>query len=219
MCIFIFGLTASCALAATVPSAAQTAAPGTTSVGASVSVTTNPPPAPPPPPETQQVAPTNESTLDRTFTAFGAVGYGYGFGAAAGFGGRYQWVAIPKGFLRLSNGIHDEFAVEPGFDYFRAGYSIAGGYDVTYNEFTPLTGFVWNVWLNDHLLVYPKIDVGYRLFAVSESLNGVNLATFTTDYAPIYFQGAAGVAYKFGSVSLRAEVGWEALRAGIALSL
>ena len=223
MRILVWGLAASCVLAAAKTSWAQTAAPGTTTVGASVSVTAAPPP--PPAPE-QQPAPANAATMDRTITVFGSVGYGYGFGAAFGIGARYQWVAVPTGVLRnLRNGMHDEFAIEPGLDYFHTGYTsgVPGDLvDVSYNEFTPLVGFVWNFWLNDKFVVYPKIDVGYRIFSTSESINGTPLATFTTDYAPIYFQGAAGAAgaaYRFGNVSLRAEIGWEALRLGVALSL
>lgn len=167
------------------------------------------------------VAPT--ATMHKTISVLGGIGYSYGFSAAFGVGARFQWTLVPEGFLsKQQKTIHDELALEPGFDYFHAGYSVgAGAYNVSwdYNEFTPLVGVVWNVWLNDKFAVYPKVDVGYRIASWSESVNGTTTATAHADLFPLYFQGAAGVVYRTGVVSLRAELGWEALRAGVALSL
>ena len=218
----VFAMTASAMTAAATLAHAQTAAtppPQPATVSASVHVGT-PPPPPPPEPDTSARP---GSTFDKTLTLFGAIGYGYGFGPGVGVGARYQWTVAPKGFLRrLPNGMHDEFAIEPGFDYFHAGYSVGlpgDRIDVNYNEFTPLVGFVWNFWLNDKFVVYPKVDIGYRIFSWSESFNGATVSTFQPDYFPVYFQCAAGASYRFGNVSIRAEVGLEALRVGVALSL
>ena len=161
--------------------------------------------------------------MNKSISVFGAVGYSYGFAAAVGVGARFQWVLVPQGFLQRRHAkMHDELALEPGFDYFHAGYSVgAGAYNVSwgYDEFTPLVGVVWNVWLNDNVAVYPKVDVGYRIASWSESVNGATTATVHADLFPVYFQGAVGIVYRLGIVSLRAEAGWEALRGGIALSL
>jgi len=161
--------------------------------------------------------------MNKTISVLGGVGYSYGFSAALGIGARFQWTLVPEGFLRnLPKTMHDELALEPGFDYFHSSYSVgAGAYGVSldYNEFTPLVGVLWNIWLSDKVAVYPKVDVGYRIASWSESVNGTTTATAHADIFPLYFQGAAGVAYRMGSVSVRAEVGWEALRAGVALSL
>jgi hypothetical protein len=203
----VFGMTASTIMCVTALSYAQPAQTTTAQAAA-------------PTPEPDMVTTTAPNSMDKTISALGAIGYGYGFGAAFGVGARYEWVILPKGFLRkLPKTMHDEFGIEPGFDYLHAGYSLGGGYSVDYNEFTPLVGVVWNIWLSDKVAVYPKVDIGYRIFSASESLNGARVASFQTDYFPVYFQGAAGVVYRIGNVSLRAEIGWEALRAGVALTL
>jgi len=161
-----------------------------------------------------------QTTMGNTISAFAALGYSYGFSTALGVGARYQITLVPKGFLHhLPPQMHDEFALEPGFDYFHASYGFGAGYSWDYNEFTPLVGALWNIWINDNLAVYPKLDVGFRIASWSESANGMSVNTGHADLFPLYFQGAAGIAYRLGIVSLRAEVGWEALRAGVGITL
>jgi hypothetical protein len=165
------------------------------------------------------VPPAPGSTMNDTISAFGAVGYSYGFAVGLGLGARFEWVVVPKGFIHsLSAPMHDEFAIEPGFDYFHAGYSSLG-VNLDYNEFTPLVGVLWNFWLNDKVAFYPKLDIGYRIASWSESVNGMSVGGAHADVFPVYVEGAAGAIYRAGSVSLRAEVGWEALRLGVGISL
>src|SRR5271169_4096379 len=89
-------------------------------------------PAPPPPDAPPAPGGTTETN---TLSAFLGMGYSYGFALGLGVGLRYQWVVVPQGFLHtLPPGMHDEFAIEPGFDYFHAGYS-NDGVSWDYNEF------------------------------------------------------------------------------------
>lgn len=166
-------------------------------------------------PAPEQVLP--QTTENKTISAFLGLGYSYGFALGLGVGLRYQWVIVPKGFLHLPSAMHDEFALEPGFDYFHAGYS-KFGVSWNYNEFTPLIGVLWNFWLTDKLAVYPKVDIGYRIASWSESVNGVSVGGAHANLFPVYIQGAGGAIYRFGPLSLRAEVGWEDLRVGAGFS-
>lgn len=185
-------------------SSAQTATPPPATATASGPEKATPPPA----------TESGETTETNTLSGFLGMGYSYGFALGLGVGLRYQWVVVPKGFLHsLPSGMHDEFAIEPGFDYFHAGYSNVGvSWD--YNEFTPLVGAMWTFWLNDRLAVYPKVDVGYRIASWSESVNGTSVGGGHADLFPVYIQGAGGAIYRFGALSLRGEVGWEDLRIG-----
>jgi len=183
-----------------------------------------PPPAQPAatpaatPAPTDTPAPQGDRTSENlTLSGFLGLGYGYGFGLGVGFGGRFQFDIVPNGFLHHPT-IHDELALEPGIDFFHDGYG-NDAYHVDYNEITPLVGCLWNVWLNNQFAVYPKIDIGIRIGFWSETANGVTQNNGHDYVFPLYIQGAAGVVYRLGPVSLRAEVGWDALRIGAGITL
>jgi hypothetical protein len=199
-------------LAVTGTSYAQAAAPSPAPAPAS------PEPSPSPAPSDVAGSP-GSATMNYTLSGFLGVGYSYGFAVGLGIGARFQITLVPKGFIHsLHSPMHDELALEPGFDYFHAGYSVDGD-SWSYNEFTPLVGVLWNFWLNDNVAFYPKLDIGYRIETWSESVNGQNVGGGHNDLFPVYIQGAAGVVYRIGIVSLRGEVGWEDLRIGVGVSL
>jgi hypothetical protein len=186
---------------------AQTAAPPPAGQPAAAA------PAPAPP----EAPPGSRTSESNTISGFLGLGYDYGFSIGVGLGARYQIAIVPNGFLHHPT-IHDELALEPGIDFFHDGYSFAGG-GWDYNEITPLVGCLWNVWLNEQFAVYPKIDIGYRIGFWSEHINGMNVGGGHDYVFPVYIQGAAGVVYRLGPVSLRGEVGWDALRIGIGVTL
>jgi hypothetical protein len=171
------------------------------------------------PPPDQMTAPMNGSTMQGALSAFGGLGYGWGLGVGYGVGARFQYDFLPKGVLHLPGGKHDEMGIEAGLDYFHANYDYLAGYSETYNEVTPVVGWVWNFWLTDNLAVYPKVDVGYRIGSYSYTDTPGHTTTAHSDVFPIYFQGAAGVVYRVGPVALRAEAGWEALRVGAGIDV
>jgi hypothetical protein len=74
---------------------------------------------------------------------------------------------------------------------------------------------VWNFWLSDQLVLYPKIDLGYR-FGTWSTNSGFSSPT---GYGGIVLQGAAGIAYKLDRVTLRAEAGSGTLRLGVGFAL
>lgn len=197
---------------------AQTSAPATTPASPEATPAPATPPAATaaPPPAEEAPVDTNKSTMSNNLSLFGALGYGYGYGTGLGFGVRYQLVAVSH-MLHLPPGKHDELGIEFGMDYFHVAYDqtvLGNAYDWSYNEYTPVVGVTWNFWLTDKLVVYPKLDFGYRIISWNDDLSGYN-----ADVGNFYFQGAGGIAYAVGPVKLRAEVGWEALRIGAALQL
>lgn len=155
--------------------------------------------------------------MDKALSFFGSVGYGYGYGAGYGLGARFQLV-VADHVLHLPPGKHDEFGIEFGMDWYHVSYDYRGvgvSYDWSYNEFTPVVGVTWNFWLTDKLALYPKIDLGYRFI----SWNNDQVSGYNPGLGHIYFQGTGGVVYKLGAISLRAELGWASIHAGVGLHL
>ena len=174
------------------------------------------PAAPPPSADTATPAPVNPSppgahSLDNTLSAFAIFDYGYaGLGAAPGVGIRYQKRIVHDLALKGPK-VHDDLGIEAGLDYVHYSWSIPAypQYNWSYNEFSIVVGVVYNFWLTDSLTVYPKMEIAYG-FGHTSSYSGIESPT----YGGVWFQGAAGAAYKFGPVSLRGEFGWRAVRLG-----
>jgi hypothetical protein len=174
------------------------------------------PAAPPPSGDTLAPAPVNPPpsparTLDNTLSAFAVFDYGYsGLGAAPGVGLRFQKRIVRDLGLKGPK-VHDELAIEAGLDYVHYSWSLAAypEYNWSYNEFSILAGVVYNFWLSDSFTLYPKVELAYA-FGHTSSYSGV----VSPSYGGLWFQGAAGAAYKFGPVSLRGELGWRAVRLG-----
>ena len=158
----------------------------------------------------------NQSTMNNNLSLFGSIGYGYGYGTGYGLGARYQ-VVFADHVLKLPPGKHDEFGIEFGLDYYHVSYdqSVLGtSFNWSYNEYTPVVGVTWNFWLTDKLMVYPKLDFGYRFISWNDDLSG-----YDAGVGHFYFQGTGGIAYSLGPVKLRAELGWASLRVGAAIAL
>lgn len=156
------------------------------------------------------------ATMDRNLSVWGVLApYAYGAGDGFGLGMRYQAVVVPAGFLRLQGGVRDELGIEFGADWVHYSWGLLG-YTWTYNEISPVVGVAWNFWLNNQLVVYPKIDLAFRFGTWSSN------APFThpTGYGGAGLELAAGIAYRLNNqISLRAEAGTYALRLGVAFAL
>jgi hypothetical protein len=152
-------------------------------------------------------------TMDNTISVFGILGYRYSAGSGFGLGARYQKVVVPQGFLKLTNGIHDELGIEGGVDYVHYAWDFYGLGGWSYNEFNIVVGATWNFWLNDKLALYPKLDLGFGFGSWSAP------ADWTygnpSGYGGVFFAGSAGIVYKMDKLLLRAEVGSGSLRAGV----
>lgn len=153
-------------------------------------------------------------TMDNQISVWGILGYGYGEGSGYGLGARYQKVVVPQGVLKFTNGMKDEIGIEGGVDYLHYSWGIYG-YDWSYNEFSVVVGATWNFWLTPQIAVYPKLDMGFGFGSWSSDFPGSE----PSGYGGIFFQGAAGVVYKMDRLMLRAELGSETLRLGVAFSI
>jgi hypothetical protein len=138
------------------------------------------------------------------------VGYDYSAGFGLGLGARYQWVVVPQGFIRFTNGMRDEFGIEAGIDYIHDSPPNDLGW--SYNEVDFVAGATWNFWILPNLCVYPKIDIGVGTGSFSTNAGVVapgGYGGFFIDFEP-------GVAYRVADkVLLRAEVGTRELRLGV----
>ena len=169
-------------------------------------------PAPAPPPETTVTGGPDRASNNNLVSVFGELGYAY-TDSGFGIGGRYQKVVARNAVIK-SGPIHDEFGLEAGVDYYHYNFGFVGN-SLSYNEIAIVLGSVWNFWLlDDKLALYPKIDVAYRIGSFSNDSG----TTALMGYGGIWIQGAAGVVYRLGGVSLRAELGSGSLRLGAGFS-
>jgi hypothetical protein len=132
-----------------------------------------------------------------------------------GFGARYTIPLVPEGVLH-SPRVHDEFTLEAGADFVHYGDHVGygpGAFDYSWNGLLPVVGATWNFWLTPKLALYPKLDLGYWIgwYSGWNAGYGYNRA----DYGGFFVQGAAGLIYRFQTVSLRVELGSGMMRAGV----
>lgn len=168
-----------------------------------------PPPAPGyvvAPPATGGLAPQLKG-----LSVWGILPYAYYSSTGLGLGGRFM---IPLSFpplLHTPNVRGDGFALEFGADYLHWSESVPFYGDFSVNWFLPTVGVMWNVWLNEKLVLYPKFSLGYYYAWVS------NLPSGYGGYgSSVYWDIDLGAMYKLDNgLTLRAELGYSGLKVGI----
>jgi hypothetical protein len=161
-------------------------------------------------------APARAATMDRDLTIWGLAGYGhYGDAAGFGLGGRYQLVVAPQGILHAAS-VRDELGLEFGLDWAHYSWPYRGS-DWTYNEVSPVVGLTWNFWLDDRLVLYPKLDVGFRFGSWSGNAYPYG---HPGGYGGPTVEGALGLVFRADPrIALRLEAGSYALRFGLAFKI
>jgi hypothetical protein len=159
-------------------------------------------------------APANALALPKALTLWGAVGYGGMYGVGA----RFMFPVGPS-LLKLSS-IRDQLAVELGVDYLRESYGYSGylsSGDYSWSEILPVAGCMWQFWLLPNLAVYPKVDLGYAIGWLSgyDYCDGI-AGCSNPSYGGFFWDISAGVMYTLGKVALRAELGNELVKGGVA---
>ena len=156
-------------------------------------------------------APANALALPKALTLWGAVGYGGMYGV----GVRFMFPVGPS-LLKLSN-IRDQLAVELGVDYLRESYGYFSYGNYSWSEILPVAGCMWQFWLLPNLAVYPKVDLGYAIGWLSgyDYCNGIPNCS-NPSYGGFFWDISAGVMYTLGKVALRAEIGNELVKGGVA---
>ena len=127
-----------------------------------------------------------------------------------GVGGRFM---LPLGIPPLikNNQIRDSFAVEFGADLLHWSYGYLGMHDYSWTEVLPVVGGMWNIWFNEHLAGYPKLELGYAFGWFSNWDFGGAQPT----YGGFFWDIALGAMYKLNNgVTLRAEAGYAGLKLG-----
>lgn len=174
----------------------------------------DPPEQPLPTAQEESTAFAPRSTGNGLVSAFLGLGYAYS-DSGFGVGARYQKVVAPIGVIKQGP-VHDEVALEGGFDYFHYSFGYRLGsfsQSWTYNEVAFTFGAAWNFWmLEDKLALYPKLDLSYRIGSVSGDIGSMS------GYGGLWFQATGGVMYRTGNVTLRAELGSGSLRLGAGLA-
>jgi hypothetical protein len=127
-----------------------------------------------------------------------------------GLGGRYM---LPLNFppLITQGTVKDSFALEFGADFLTWSYGLpVSGGDYRINSLVPVVGAMWNIWLNDQLALYPKLDIGYQ-FTWWSGWNGAG----NPSHDWLYWNVALGAMYKVkNNIALRGELGYAGLRLG-----
>jgi hypothetical protein len=147
------------------------------------------------------------------FSAWGILSFGFGYGGSGyGAGARFMLPLSIQPLLH-ANGIRDSFALEFGADLTHYSYDYLGANDYSYTQFTPVAGVMWNIWLNQQLALYPKVEAGYSFgwWSGYESTFGPQ-----SSHTWLFINGAGGVLYKLNNgLTLRAEIGYSGLKAGV----
>ena len=114
--------------------------------------------------------------------------------------------------LLVNTTLRDSFALEFGADYLHWSYSYLTGADYSWNEVLPVVGMMWNVWLNDQFIVYPKVELGYAFGWLSNWNYPGNQPT----YGGFFWDIALGAMYKLNNgLTVRAEAGYAGLKLGV----
>jgi hypothetical protein len=132
-----------------------------------------------------------------------------------GFGARFTLPIEPNGVLAHPR-VKDEFTLELGMDFvhYEDRVGVPGFFEVdyTWNGFLLVAGGTWNFWFTPRFAVYPKLDVGYLFGWYSDEDFG---PVGRRDFDGVFLQGAAGLIYRFDTLSLRLELGSELVRLGV----
>jgi hypothetical protein len=151
----------------------------------------------------------NIGSADNLLSGFAILGYRYSHSSAFGLGARFQKTIVSDVVFKDQPKIKDDFGIEFGVDYLHYSFDYLG-FDWDFDEIALMAGGVWNVWLNDNLALYPKLELGYSFGSGDVDIAGVNYSEDDGFVA----QAAAGVLYKAFPVVLRAELGTWSLRLG-----
>jgi hypothetical protein len=141
-------------------------------------------------------------------TVWGILGGWYG---GFGVGARYM-LPLPVKPLITQGTIRDNFALEFGADFLTRSYDLgpAGG-EYRWNAFLPVVGAMWNIWFNEQLAGYPKLDLGY-FFGWHSGWKGLG---DPSSPGAFFWNVSLGGLYRINNtVALRGELGYAGLKLG-----
>ncbi len=146
-----------------------------------------------------------------------------------GVGMRVGIPLAPQGVLHNPR-VKDDFTLEVGADFIHYSLQVAVPYytyyypyydvrheDYSWNGLLAVGGVAWNFWFTPQFALYPKIDLGY-FFGWYSGWNDTWGPYGRASYGGLFLQGAAGLIYRFQTMSLRVELGSGLLRAGVGMN-
>ncbi len=108
--------------------------------------------------------------------------------------------------------VRDRFALEFGADVLHFSYSYYR-HNYSWTQVAPVVGMMWNVWLSDRFVIYPKIELGYAMgwFSGWDSRwDG------RPGYGGVSGNFTAGLMYRMkNDLTLRAEAGYAGMKLGV----
>lgn len=176
--------------------------------------------APPPPPPTyaSQPAPaptggirdTSEHRRPFTLSALAYVPWWYGIGI--GVRASFEIPLVHDGFIPSLN---DSFSLEPSFSFAYSSWNRFSYYDELHAlRYTPALAALWSFHFSPQFRAYGAVNLGYTLVSYTGDQGGYDFK----DWDYFYFEVSAGVFYDFSEhLAVRAEVGWQGLRGGLAV--
>jgi hypothetical protein len=146
-----------------------------------------------------------------------------------GVGGRVGIPLAPQGVLHNPR-VRDDITLEVGADfvhysldfrYYDPYYGYYGDWrdaNYSWNGILAVGGVAWNFWFTPQFALYPKVDLGY-FFGWYSGWDDAAWGSYgRASYGGLFLQGAAGLIYRFQTMSLRVELGSGLLRAGVGMS-
>jgi hypothetical protein len=171
-----------------------------------------PPPAYVPPPAAPSGGIRDDSAHRRPFTlsvlAYVPWWYGIGIGARVGF----EIPIVHDGFIPSLN---DSFSLEPSFAFAYSSWNTFSYYDDLHAlRYTPALAALWSFYFSPKFRAYGSVNLGYTVVSYTGDLGGYRFGN--EDY--FYYEICAGLFYNFNEhLAVRAEVGWQGLRGGLAV--
>lgn len=132
----------------------------------------------------------------------------------------------PQGVLHNPR-VRDDFTLELGADfvhyavdfrYYDPYYGYYYGDSYSWNGALAVGGVAWNFWFTPNFALYPKVDLGYFFGWYSGWNDSWGPYYGRESFGGLFLQGAAGLIYRFQTMSLRVELGSGLLRAGVGMS-
>ena len=138
---------------------------------------------------------------------FGLLPYSGG-GIGLGIGARVEYPVAVNVIKEMP--FKNDIFVVGGLDYYTHSYDYGFGSSYRVNYFRFEAGAMWNFWFLENFAAYPKLTLNYDVASVSGNVGPTN------SYSGVNIDAAAGIIFNLNSaISLRAEVGNFALKAGV----
>lgn len=167
-----------------------------------------------PPPADPAASPETAKSTEKVVPSSGQAITGWGIlpWDGIGVGGRFTLPLAISPVLG-STSLKDNFSLELGADFLHWSRSYSAN-KFGWNEFLPVVGIQWSIWITEKFGFYPKFDLGYGVGWYS----GWNSQWGSRpSYGGIFWDIALGIYFKLNpQVAIRVEGGYSGFKLGAA---